>query len=88
MGLTGVKRVESLNDSPHFIRALADIAAGHLGATEGGQRATTDKNSSAMVGPTSKQLLLRCPGCKNPKCGESKAFFARSGLPKAAAATA
>ena len=25
--MTGVKRVESLNDSPYFIRAIADIAA-------------------------------------------------------------
>jgi len=84
MGLTGVRRVDSLNNSPHFIRALADIAAGHLGATEGGHRATTDKDSSAMAGPTSRQLALRCPGCTNPKCGEAKSFFARGGLPKTA----
>lgn len=84
MGLTGVKRAESLNDSPHFIKALADIAAGHLGATNGGQRSTTDKGSSAMAGPTSRQLLLRCPGCTNPKCGEAKQFFGRGGVPATA----
>merc|ERR1712093_678952 len=30
MGLTGVKRCESLNASPVFIKALADLAADHL----------------------------------------------------------
>lgn len=61
MGLTGVKRCESLNDSPHFIKAIADIATLHL------------NGSSA----TSNQLPLRCPMCTNEKCGETKAFFGK-----------
>ncbi len=54
-----VKRVESLNGNPVFIEALADLAKRHL---EGGVVA-------------SKQLGLRCPGCVNAKCTESKKFF-------------
>ncbi|EGU11382.1 Ca-transporting ATPase [Rhodotorula toruloides ATCC 204091] len=59
LGLTGVKRVESLNDSPYFIRALADIAAAHI---------KSGKTVSAQLG-------LRCPGCTNEKCGKQKAWF-------------
>ncbi|SCV71806.1 BQ2448_4500 [Microbotryum intermedium] len=66
MGLTGVKRCESLNDSPHFIRAIADIAAKHL------------KSPQA----TSVQMALRCPGCTNKKCGHAKEFFASHPPPK------
>ncbi|KAH7136507.1 hypothetical protein EDB81DRAFT_844509 [Dactylonectria macrodidyma] len=55
-----VKRVESLNGSPVFIRALADIAAAHL------------KDNQAC----SLQMGLRCPGCQSAKCAESKRFFA------------
>lgn len=65
LGMTGVKRVESLNDDPTFIRALADIAADHLRALGEGR-----------IGPTSVQMGLRCPSCTNPKCGKSKEFFA------------
>ncbi|GAA5992810.1 hypothetical protein JCM10908_001349 [Rhodotorula pacifica] len=59
LGMTGVKRVESLNDSPYFIRAIADIAAAHL------------KSGQAV----SAQMGLRCPGCTNEKCGKQKEFF-------------
>lgn len=55
-----VKRVESLNGSPVFIRALADIAKAHL-----------QQNQA-----TSPQMALRCPGCQSAKCAESKRFFA------------
>ena len=55
-----VKRVESLNGSPVFIRALADIAKAHL-----------QENQA-----TSPQMALRCPGCKSERCSESKRFFA------------
>jgi hypothetical protein len=61
MGLTGVKRCASLNDSPYFIKAIADIAAAHLAGSES----------------TSRQMALRCPGCTNEKCGEQKEYFAR-----------
>ena len=57
--MTGVKRAESLNDSPYFIRAIADIAAAHL-------------KSGQTVSP---QLMLRCPSCTNEKCGKQKAWF-------------
>ncbi|KAK5097666.1 ferrochelatase hem15 [Exophiala xenobiotica] len=56
----GVKRAESLNGSPVFIRALADIAKTHL-----------DSGMSC-----SRQMGLRCQGCKSERCLESKRFFA------------
>ncbi|KAM0791658.1 hypothetical protein ACM66B_006094 [Microbotryomycetes sp. NB124-2] len=59
LGLTGVKRCDSLNDSPYFIKAIADIAADHL------------KQGSAV----STQMMLRCPGCTNEKCGHAKEYF-------------
>lgn len=59
-GLESVKRVESLNGNPIFIQALADIAHAHL---QSGKTA-------------SKQMGLRCPGCKSDRCAESKKFFA------------
>lgn len=55
-----VKRAESLNDSTVFIQALADIARAHL------------VDGLAC----SKQMGLRCPGCKSERCLESKKFFA------------
>lgn len=55
-----VKRAESLNGSPVFIKALADIARAHL--------------VSGQV--SSLQMGLRCPGCKSERCSESKKFFA------------
>ena len=63
-----VHRAESLNDSPVFIRAIADIAAAHLRDTASGQ-----------IGPTSVQMGLRCPGCTNATCGQQKQWFARGG---------
>jgi protoporphyrin/coproporphyrin ferrochelatase len=59
-GLDSVKRAESLNGSPIFIKALADIAKDHLA-----------QNISC-----SPQMLLRCPGCVSERCLESKKFFA------------
>ncbi|KAK5945441.1 ferrochelatase hem15 [Knufia obscura] len=56
----GVKRAESLNGSPVFIQALADIAKAHL-----------DSGMSC-----SRQMGLRCQGCKSERCLESKRFFA------------
>ncbi|KAL0576661.1 ferrochelatase hem15 [Marasmius crinis-equi] len=61
-----IERSESLNDSPVFIRALADITAEHL-------------RSCKKLGPTSVQLGLRCPGCTNATCGAQKAWFAAGG---------
>lgn len=55
-----VKRAESLNGSPTFIRALASLAHTHL------------QSGSAC----STQMGLRCPGCKSERCLESKKFFA------------
>ena len=59
-GLDSIKRVESLNGSPVFIEALADIAKAHLA-----------KNIAC-----SPQMLLRCPACTSERCAESKKFFA------------
>lgn len=63
-----VQRAESLNDSPVFIRALADLAATHLKAYDAG-----------TIGPTSLQMGLRCPGCNNATCAQQKSWFARGG---------
>ncbi|RSH95033.1 ferrochelatase hem15 [Saitozyma podzolica] len=49
-------RAESLNDSPIFIRAIADLVSTHL-----------TEHTEGKIGPTSKQILLHCPGCTNPK---------------------
>ena len=59
-GNPGVKRAESLNGSPIFIQALADIAKAHL-----------DSGVSC-----SRQMGLRCQGCKSERCLEQKKFFA------------
>ncbi|KAK1253135.1 hypothetical protein MKX08_004322 [Trichoderma sp. CBMAI-0020] len=55
-----VKRVESLNGSPVFIKGLADLAKTHL--------------DSGIA--CSQQMGLRCPACKSERCAESKKFFA------------
>ena len=54
------KRVESLNDNPVFIEALAELVHKHI--KEGY--------------PMSSQLPLRCPLCSNASCGNTKQFFA------------
>ena len=58
-GHPGVKRVESLNGSRIFIQALADIAVAHLRSGES----------------CSKQIGLRCQGCKSQKCMETKKWI-------------
>ena len=58
-----VRRVESLNGSPTFIGALADLAGNHLKSGE----------------ICSKQMGLRCPGCKSEKCLAQKRFFMGQG---------
>lgn len=63
-GNPGVKRAESLNGSPIFIKALADIALGHLKSGES----------------CSRQMGLRCQGCKSERCMQQKRFFVGSNL--------
>ena len=58
-GHPGVKRAESLNGSQVFIEALADIAYKHLRSEES----------------CSRQMGLRCQGCKSERCLEQKKFF-------------
>ena len=58
-GHPGVKRAESLNGHRVFIEALADIAFKHLQSGES----------------CSRQMGLRCQGCKSERCLESKRFF-------------
>ncbi|KAL2058176.1 hypothetical protein ABVK25_001794 [Lepraria finkii] len=58
-GHPGVKRAESLNGSRVFIEALADVAVNHLRSGES----------------CSKQMGLRCQGCKSERCLEQKKFF-------------
>ena len=59
-GHEGVRRIESLNGSPVFINALADLARDHL-------------QSGISCSP---QMGLRCPGCVSERCLEQKKFFA------------
>jgi ferrochelatase len=59
LGITGLKRAESLNDSPVFIKALADLVHSHI------------QNNFAP----STQLSMRCPGCKRESCKSSRDFF-------------
>ena len=66
-----LKRAESLNDEPTFLRALAEIAAAHLASCEG----QSSNNEPWAQGNTSRQMQLRCPGCVNAVCGEQKRFF-------------
>lgn len=47
-----IKRVESLNDSPLFLEALAEIVKAHI---DGGWK-------------TSSQFVNRCLGCEKPAC--------------------
>ncbi|KAK3167476.1 hypothetical protein OEA41_010603 [Lepraria neglecta] len=58
-GHPGVKRAESLNGSKVFIEALADVAVKHLRSGES----------------CSRQMGLRCQGCKSERCLEQKKFF-------------
>lgn len=62
-GGTGIKRAESLNGSKVFIEALADIAKSHLASGES----------------CSRQMGIRCQGCKSERCLEQKRFFMNSG---------
>jgi len=63
-GVENIRRAESLNGNPLFMKALADLVQSHLKTNE----------------PCSRQLTLRCPLCTNPTCGETKAFFANQKL--------
>jgi ferrochelatase len=59
-GVTNLHRAESLNDSPLFIRAMADLVKTHL-----------DSGKS-----TSRLLELQCPLCTKEVCVKSKKHFA------------
>ncbi|XP_060916914.1 ferrochelatase, mitochondrial [Labrus mixtus] len=63
-GAENLRRAESLNGNPLFMKALADLVQSHLKSNQ----------------PCSRQLTLRCPLCTNPTCGETKAFFANQTL--------
>ncbi|CAL8384567.1 ferrochelatase, mitochondrial [Gadus morhua] len=58
-GVENIRRAESLNGNPLFMKALAQLVQSHLISDQ----------------PCSRQLTLRCPLCINPTCGEAKAFF-------------
>ena len=55
-----IKRAASLNDSPLFLEALAEIAKAHI---EGGEK-------------SSGQFGNRCLGCKKPVCASAREMFA------------
>jgi len=58
-GLENIHRAESLNDSPIFIQAMAEVVKSHL-----------EDNKKC-----SKQLELRCPMCTNQSCLHMRQFF-------------
>ncbi|CAF0931997.1 unnamed protein product [Adineta ricciae] len=62
VGVEMIRRCSSLNDSPLFIKAMADIVHKHLQS----QRRHTN------------QLPLRCPGCVNASCEQMRKFFCPS----------
>ncbi|XP_040054467.1 ferrochelatase, mitochondrial [Gasterosteus aculeatus] len=63
-GVENIRRAESLNGNPLFMKALADLVQSHLKSNQ----------------PCSRQLTLRCPLCTNPTCAETKAFFSSQTL--------
>ncbi|KAF9565952.1 ferrochelatase hem15 [Mortierella alpina] len=65
-GITGVTRAESLNADPVFIEAMADIVKNHLNQT-----------ASEGASPISKQFAIRCPGCTNETCKDTRDYFRR-----------
>ncbi|KAG0233718.1 ferrochelatase hem15 [Actinomortierella wolfii] len=60
-GITGLKRAESLNADPVFVKAMADIVKNHL--------------KDAQDSPVSKQFAVRCPGCTNDTCKDMREHF-------------
>jgi len=61
-GMHGFRRAESLNTDPAFIEAMSQTVASHLKGT-------------AL---SSRQFHLRCPGCTNEYCKDSKQFFTQA----------
>ena len=59
----GMLRAPSLNLAPAFTASLADIVAAHL------------RGQAPYNLPTTRQYPLRCPGCTNQACADSKEFF-------------
>jgi len=74
-----LRRAESLNDEPLFLRALADLASSHLSSFSDANSIETPSSEKGKhvwcQGPTSRQMQLRCPGCVNQTCGDAKRFF-------------
>nr|XP_002128123.1 ferrochelatase, mitochondrial [Ciona intestinalis] len=63
-GVENIHRAESLNDSPIFIQAMADVVKSHL-------------NSDAV---STSQLPLRCPLCTNEACVGMRNFFLKNSV--------
>ena len=84
-----LERCASLNDSPTFIRAIANLVASHLHTVYPSQNAFSgdvndEVHDTGYVGgwetgePTSVQFKLRCPGCTNETCAKQKDYFNKS----------
>jgi ferrochelatase len=58
-----MQRAPSLNLKPEFTETMAEIVASHL------------RSEAPYHLPTTKQYPLRCPGCTNQACADSKEFF-------------
>lgn len=59
-----MQRAPSLNLKPEFTETMGAIVAKHL------------RSEAPYHLPTTKQYPLRCPGCTNQACADSKEFFA------------
>lgn len=62
LGISGLKRCESLNDNSIFIDALGDLVEEHIKSGR--------KHSS--------QFPLRCPGCDKNSCKRTRSLFESS----------
>ncbi|PSN34029.1 Ferrochelatase [Blattella germanica] len=60
IGVQMIRRAAAPNDHPIFIDALTDLVKNHL-------------NSSQLINP---KFLTRCPHCTNPRCQQSKSWYA------------
>lgn len=59
VGWPGLLRTESLNDDPDFVQTMVSLVKEHLDSED----------------LCSRQMMLRCPGCTNVVCQQSKEYF-------------
>lgn len=60
VGAEQIRRAAAPNDHPLFVRALSEIVSQHLKSNV----------------PLTPKFTMRCPRCTNPRCIESKKWYA------------